>query len=91
MIPTLTLTEADTLTDAELAWVWKRYRCCTFPVASFPKRFARNALESLTPDKGHPMAIRLSYQYRRQIFNPKAAKWTLPQFLDAVRQTVAKL
>lgn len=73
------------LQEHELRWLWSRYRTCTFPVASFPKRFARNAFESLSPEKGHAQAIRLAFQYRRQIFDRRAAKWTFDEFLTAVR------
>jgi len=71
------------LTDAELAWLWPRYQRCTFPVASFPKRFARNTLDRLT-EAGRLMACDLAFQYRRQIFGKHAAKWGFGQFVAEV-------
>jgi hypothetical protein len=72
------------LTDAELAWLWPRFQRCTFPVASFPKRFARNDVAKLR-EKGRAMAVALAFQYRRQIFGQKAAKWDRGHFISAVR------
>ncbi len=69
-------------TPEELAWVWARYRRCTFPSASFPKRFARNDVGRLS-SKGRNMAASLAYQFRRQIFGG-SAKWPFPQFVAEV-------
>lgn len=79
---------ARELTDAQLAWVWPHYQCCSFTPATFAKRFARNEFDRLT-DKGKVMAISLCFQYRRQIFGKKAAKWTREQFMNAVRVAAA--
>ena len=73
-------------TEVELRWLWGRYQCCTFPVASFPKRFARNAFEQLT-DNGKVMAASLAFQYRRQIFKD-SAKWDMERFTRAVQQSM---
>lgn len=72
------------LTDAEFAWLWPRFQRCTFPPASFVKRFARNEVSNLK-DKGRNMGESLAYQYRRQIFGKRAAKWDRVKFLHAVR------
>lgn len=79
------------LDESQMRWMWSRYQTCRFPCASYPKRFAGNAFASLTREKGWPQAVRLSYQYRRQIFHQGAAKWTLDAFLNAVRQEAAKV
>lgn len=71
------------LTDAELQWLWPRYQRCTFPVGSFPKRFARNDISRLT-EAGRLTACDLAFQYRRQIFGKGAAKWTFGQFIEEV-------
>lgn len=63
-----------------LRWLWARYQHCGFPIGSFPKRFARNAFESLSADKGHPRAASLCYQYRRQVLRPRAGNWTVSEF-----------
>jgi len=90
-IPNITLTEEHTLTPDEFAWMWRRYKQCTFPYASFPKRFAQYPIEKLTEDKGKPMAIKLAYQYRRQIFAGKTvAKITVTDFIKQVRLATPK-
>jgi hypothetical protein len=76
-------------TDEEMAWLWPRYQRCTFPPASFPKRFARHDLTRLTA-KGRTAAAQLAYQYRRQIFSKKAAKWDPAHFINAVKTAAAK-
>jgi len=68
------------LSDQALAWCWARYRRCTFPVASYPKRMARHEFTALTEAKGKPIAESLVFQYRRQIFGRRAAKWTKAEF-----------
>lgn len=72
------------LTDAEVDWLWPRYQACSFPPATFAKRFARNDRASLTP-KGKNAAVKLAYTYRRQIFGKVAVKWDHARFLEAVR------
>lgn len=76
-------------TAAEMAWLWPKYRACSFSPGSFPKRFARNELTQLTPEKGWPMAAQLAFQYRRQIFGKKAGKWDAGHFIRAVRHATA--
>lgn len=75
-------------TETELRWLFERYQRCSFPVGSFPKRFARrNEFENLSHDKGWPMAAHLAFQYRRQIFKNSAA-WDRDRFIRAVHATV---
>lgn len=76
-------------TEAEFAWIWPKYRVCSFPVASFPKRFARNELSQLS-EKGRKMGVSLAFQYRRQIFGKQAAKWTFEEFTKAVQVASTK-
>lgn len=76
------------LTESQIKWLWPRYQRCTFPVASFPKRFARNDIDRLTED-GRRMACDLAYQYRRQIFGQRAAKWSFEEFVCRVESAAA--
>jgi hypothetical protein len=77
--------EVCPFTAAELDWLWPKYQACSFPPGSFQKRFARNPLSQLTPDKGWRMAALLAFQYRRQIFGKKAGNWDAPQFIRTVK------
>lgn len=72
------------LTDAEIDWLWPRYQRCSFPPATFAKRFARTPRASLTP-RGKNACVRLAYQYRRQIFWKSASQWSEAEFLNVVR------
>lgn len=74
--------------ESEFAWLWPKYRVCTFPVASFPKKFARNELSQLS-DKGRNMGASLAFQYRRQIFGKLSAKWTFADFTQAVQSAAS--
>lgn len=76
------------LTDAEIDWLWPLYQCCSFPPATFAKRFAGTARDKLTP-RGKNAAVTLAYRYRRQIFGAVAVKWDPARFLDAVRRAAA--
>lgn len=80
----MTTTYTNPFTEAEFAWLWPKYRACGFPVASFPKRFARNELSQLT-EKGRNTGASLAFQYRRQIFGQRSAKWTFDEFTKAVQ------
>ncbi|HLP02122.1 MAG TPA: hypothetical protein VK163_08855 [Opitutaceae bacterium] len=89
------VTERDTetvppcpLTDAEIDWLWQHYQRCSFPPATFAKRFARTPRSSLTP-RGKNACVRLAFHYRRQIFWKAASKWTEAEFLDAVRNAAS--
>ncbi|HRI81628.1 MAG TPA: hypothetical protein PLF88_04270 [Opitutaceae bacterium] len=77
------------LTAAEIDWLWPRYQRCNFPPATFAKRFAQTDRSKLTP-RGMNAAASLAYRYRRQIFGKAAVKWSLSDFLAAVR-TAARL
>ncbi len=81
------LPEGLALTEQDLDWLWPRYQRCTFPIASFPKRFANHTRASLT-EKGRKMALSLAFQYRRQIFHG-SAKWDAHRFLAEVRDKAA--
>ncbi len=72
------------LADAEIDWLWPRYQQCSFPPATFAKRFARTDRARLTA-RGKNAAVSLSYRYRRQIFGKVAVKWAHDEFLSAVR------
>ncbi len=77
------------LTDAEIDWLWPKYQACSFPPATFAKRFARTPRASLTA-RGKNAAVRLSYRFRRQIFGKRAVKWSDADFLAAVREKALK-
>ena len=76
-------------TDDEFAWLWPKYRACGFPVASFPKRFARNEFSQLS-EKGKNTGAGLAYQYRRQILGKQAGKYTWDEFVMIVKRHAAK-
>jgi hypothetical protein len=76
------------LSDQEIDWLWPRYAACSFPPATFAKRFAGCAREKLTP-RGKNAAVSLGYRYRRQIFGKRAVLWSDGDFLLAVRKAAA--
>lgn len=73
------------LTDREIDWLWPRYQACSFPPATFAKRFARTPRENLTA-RGKNACASIAYRFRRQIFGNGAAKWSREDFLSAVRE-----
>lgn len=75
--------------DREIDWIWPKYQACSFPPATFAKRFARTPRERLTL-RGKNAAASLGYRYRRQIFGKRAVKWSEADFLTAVREAAAK-
>ena len=73
------------LSAREIDWLWPRYSACSFPPATFAKRFARTEREKLTP-RGKNAAVSLGYHYRLQIFGKRAVLWSEADFLHAVRE-----
>lgn len=85
----LDVTPPCPLTDDEIDWLWPRYQKCSFPPATFAKRFAGTARERLTA-KGKNAAVSLSFRYRRQIFGLRAVKWTDSEFIAAIKRAASK-
>lgn len=77
------------LTDKEIDWLWPRYQKCSFPPATFAKRFAGTPRDKLTP-RGKNAAVRLAFRYRRQILGRVAVKMAENEFLSAVRNLANK-
>lgn len=77
------------LNEAQFAWLWPKYKACSFPPASAPKRLAGCALERLTP-RGRNFAVRMAFKFRRQIFGKAAGKWAQDEFLSEVRKGAAR-
>ncbi|MBM3853178.1 MAG: hypothetical protein FJ399_08470, partial [Verrucomicrobia bacterium] len=77
------------LIEAEIDWLWPRYQRCSFPPATFAKRFACTPRERLTP-RGKNAAVKLAYRFRRQIFGKQAVKWGDELFLSAVRYAASR-
>lgn len=77
------------LSEAELDWLWPHFQACSFPPATFAKRFARTPRAHLTL-RGKNAAVRLAYRFRRQIFGKAAVKWGDELFLSAVRYAASR-
>jgi hypothetical protein len=78
------------LSDAEIDWLWPRFQRCSFPPATFAKRFAKTSRDRLTA-RGKNAAVSLSYRYRRQIFGKQAVRWSHTDFVGWVKDAASRV